>query len=85
MEHNIIDCAKIDGPREFHHILAKKLSFSGWNGCNLDALHDCLTSISRETAMTFQRRNSMGAFAAGFRRCLIDAARENPCLSITFQ
>lgn len=79
-----IDCSRIDGPREFHDILARELHFPEWYGSNLDALHDCLTEIHEDTVLVFLNWAHVAAFARGFRRCLEDAQKENPKLSVTF-
>lgn len=78
----LIDCAHIDGPREFHYVFAQQLHFPEWYGNNLDALHDCLTDIRERAVLTFTNWSHVAAFARGFRRCLEDAERENPHLTI---
>lgn len=80
MKEYTIDCARIDGPREFHFVLARQLDLPPWYGNNLDALHDVLTALTEETHLTFV---NFPAFAAGFRRCMEDAQKANPLLRIT--
>lgn len=79
-----IDCASIGGPREFHAVLADTLNFPEWYGSNLDALHDCLTALTRDTRLLFHNWDAVAGFAPGFRRVLTDAARENPKLTVVF-
>ncbi len=78
----LIDCARIDGSREFHYALAQQLQFPEWYGNNLDALHDCLTDIHEGTILTFTSWSHLAAFGQGFRRCLEDAESKNPHLTI---
>lgn len=84
MREIIIDCAGIGSRQAFHQILAGKLDFPDWYGNNLDALHDQLTGISRDTRLILSNWDAAAPFGAGFRKVLLDAARENPRLRIIF-
>ena len=44
-----LDCLSIANPEEFHDVLVEALALPNWYGTNLDALYDCLTSITEET------------------------------------
>lgn len=46
MEEKIIDCTKIRTREDLHRLFRETLCFPDWYGCNLDALYDCLTTIS---------------------------------------
>jgi ribonuclease inhibitor len=81
----IIDCAAIHSKEEFHRILAETLHFPAHYGNNLDALHDCLTSISEKTHLILQNWASAASFAKGFKFVFDDAETENPNLFITIQ
>ena len=52
MEEKIIDCSSICTKEDLHRIFRETLSFPDWYGNNLDALHDCLTSLPEETDLT---------------------------------
>lgn len=80
MKEIVIDCSRIDGPREFHFVLAKQLDFPEWYGNNLDALHDILTGICENTHL---RLMHFPAFASGFRRVLEDAEKDSEYLTVT--
>ena len=45
MKQIYIDVQNLDAPKQLHELLSKELSFPDWYRPNLDALHDCLTSI----------------------------------------
>lgn len=79
-----ISCRGITGPRQLHRILADALDFPQWYGRNLDALYDCLTEIGQPTHVIFADWQSMGDWAAGFQETFLDAAAENPTLSVVF-
>ena len=77
MKEITLDCTAIQTRRQMHEALANALDFSEWYGNNLDALHDCLTSITAETKLTLANFVSMGTLGAGFQHVLLDAAQEN--------
>ena len=80
MKEYTIDCARVDGPREFHFVIAKELGVPTWYGNNLDALYDVLTALTEETHLNFV---NFPAFATGFRRCMEDAQKANSMLHVT--
>lgn len=82
MRNITINCAQIGSMAELHEILARELSFPGWYGKNLDALHDCLTSICRDTQITFLQFSALPFPAAGLLRVLRDSENENPHLEV---
>lgn len=81
----IIDCAAIASKEELHRILAETLHFPACYGNNLDALYDCLTSISETTHLTLQNWDHIAPFAKGFKFVFDDAELENPNLFINIQ
>ncbi len=83
MKQVTISCIRIDTPRQLHAALAEALEFPRWYGCNLDALHDCLTAISEETELILTGFSSLPGFANGFRRVLADCEEENHNLTVT--
>ena len=73
-----ISCPVMESPREFHIILARELEFPDWYGCNLDALHDQLTSLTADTRLILENFDNLAPWDRGFRKVLTDAAAENP-------
>ena len=84
MDEIIIDCSRIDSPRQFHVTLAEKLSFPEYYGKNLDALYDCLTQISCQTKIRLTGFEKLPSFSRGFRRVMENAQEDNPCLRVYF-
>lgn len=83
MKEITINCDKIASMAEMHGILAKELHFPGWYGRNLDALHDCLTAIRKDTRITFLHFSALPFPAAGLLRVLRDSENENAHLEIS--
>lgn len=83
MKQITIDCRKIETPGQLHSAFAGALEFPAWYGKNLDALYDCLTSLSEETEIILTAFSSLPGFANGFRRVLLDAEEENPNLKVS--
>ena len=80
-----IDCRNLDSPRQLHDILSRELSFPAWYRPNLDALHDCLTSICEDTYLYVSNFSALSPTFRGFYLVLQDAEDENPHFYITFQ
>ncbi len=80
-----IDCVTVHCKEDFHRILAEKLRFPACYGNNLDALYDCLTSISEKTHLILDNWEHAAPFAKGFQFVFDDAELENPNLFITIQ
>ena len=80
----IIDCSGITDRKELHRILAKALSFPEWYGHNLDALYDCLTSISVDTHVILKNWDTLPPFFQGFKTVLEEAEENNLCLTVSF-
>ena len=75
--------AMVDRPAAHSH-LVQQLELPSWYGRNLDALHDCLTTISEETKLTFLHFPSLPFPSAGLLRVLRDSENENEKLEISF-
>lgn len=88
MKNVIIDFTDITSEQQLHTLLADKLSFPEWYGCNLDALFDCLTDLSEETAITFVNSNTPDVSPDVRIELLLqvfqDAAEENNHLHLGF-
>lgn len=82
MKEITIDCSGIENPRQLHRAFAEAFPFPQWYGNNLDALHDCLTSLPEETHLTLTNFVQLGTFSNGFRRVLTDSEVKNPNLKI---
>ena len=83
MKEIIINCAEIGTMAQIHDILIRELHFPGWYGRNLDALHDCLTSLSADTRLTFLHFPALPFPGTGLLRVLRDSEAENPHLEIS--
>lgn len=83
-----LDCRDFVSRSTLHRAFAEALSFPDHYGCNLDALHDCLTSVSEETRLTLlywqAAEEGLGRYAAALKRVLTDSGNENPLLHILF-
>lgn len=68
-------------PGDAHRALKEALSFPDYYGCNLDALHDCLTELD-ETQLVIEEcakaAQHMPEKWSGFLTVFFDAAAENP-------
>ena len=77
-----VDCSQIQNRddlfRLFHDILP------GEYGNNLDALHDCLTSLCEETRITFIHFPALPFRSAGLLNVLHDSENENEKLEVSF-
>ena len=85
MREIVIDCIGIHSPREFHRILAEKLSFDAGYGGNLDALYDCLLELPEPTRLRFVGFEKMpGTFQLGFRKVLENAVEDTTNFCVSF-
>lgn len=86
MKQVTINGAAVASMADIHRILAEELAFPEWYGNNLDALHDCLTEIGEETAITvLQPEALLETLGSGYTRLcrvLADSAEENPYLTV---
>ena len=84
MKEIMIHCDQIASLAEIHDILARELDFPQWYGRNLDALHDCLTSLCEETKITFLHFPALPFRSAGLLNVLRDSEGENEKLEVFF-
>lgn len=84
-----LDCRGFLPRSNLHKAFADALSFPDHYGSNLDALHDCLTSLSQDTTLVLLHwetaETGLGRYAAALKRVLTDSEAENPRLQILFQ
>ena len=74
-----IDCR--NGMAAIHAQLAETLGFPSWYGNNLDALHDCLTTLTQSVQLTLLWPELL----PGLKKVLTDSAEENHNLPVLFQ
>ncbi len=76
------------GKQEAHAYLQEHLQFADYYGKNLDALHDCLNDLPKETEIQISRQDLVHIvqepYAYRILRVMTDAAAENPYLTIRF-
>lgn len=85
MREYIIDCSGITDPEVFHDALVEALTLPKWYGTNLDALYDCLTSVTEETTVRLLQFESLKERYAGLRAVLQDAEEANPRITILLE
>lgn len=77
----ILDGNVIENKEMLHDILADSLGFPDWYGRNLDALHDCLTDVRKETEIQLRNEGGLAAhlgnYAAALKKVLAVSAEEN--------
>ncbi len=81
-----IDCVQIHNREDLHRIFAEALAFPAWYGNNLDALHDCLTSLSGTLRLEHWETAEavLGKYGLAARRAIADAALQNQKLNLIF-
>lgn len=80
-----IDCRLLTSRDALHQIFSEALSLPEYYGKNLDALHDCLTSISGTIHLKNWDQNGLEKAAIPVRKVLQAAMLHNPNLSIFFE
>lgn len=85
MEHIVINCAGIRSREDLHRVLSEALHFPQWYGRNLDALYDCLTSLSGKVTLEHwdEAQQNLGAYGLAAKKVLAKAALENTALELT--
>ena len=71
-----LDCTRTTA--EIHETLAAQLHFPEWYGKNLDALFDCLTTMTQEVHFTVLH----SAEKPQFLRVLLDSSEINPYITV---
>ena len=88
MKQITIDCRGFVPRSDLHAAFAKALAFPDWYGNNLDALHDQLTALGEPIHIELlhweDAEASLGRYALGAKRAILDAAEENPNLTAEF-
>ena len=84
MNEIIIDCGTIETKADFHAALAAALSFPAYYGNNLDALHDCLTSLTGKVRLENWEtaEEALGRYGLAARKAITAAALENTALEL---
>ncbi|MBR4199882.1 MAG: barstar family protein [Oscillospiraceae bacterium] len=76
-----IDCRDIRTNEEFHKAFSSQLRLPGFYGENLDALHDCLTSLPQKTTINLLHTESLihnlGPYGRAAINAIAHAEREN--------
>ena len=77
----ILDGTTAPTKEALHAHLAREMHFPDWYGGNLDALFDCLTSVSEEITLTLDEAaltEALGPYAHRVGKVLTRAAEKNP-------
>ena len=84
----LIDCSLITDRDSLHKAFKEELSLPDYYGNNLDALYDCLTSITEDTEVTLEDfpklEDTLGNYAGILSRVLHDASAENEHLTFIY-
>ena len=81
----ILDGTTAPTKEALHQHLARELNFPDWYGGNLDALFDCLTSLSEEVSLSLDEpalAEALGPYAQRVKKVLVRAAEKNPKLQL---
>ena len=82
----ILDGTTAPTKEALHQHLARELHFPDWYGGNLDALFDCLTSVTEEVTLTLDEASlaeALGPYAQRVSKVLAKAAEKNPKIHLT--
>ena len=81
-----LDASNAASRSALHDLFAETLSLPEWYGRNLDALHDCLTSMSEDVHVTVAADELTGTLGERYVRQLLrllrDCAAENPHITL---
>lgn len=81
MKSVVLDAQSLESRETLHATLAKALDFPAWYGNNLDALFDCLTTLSEETTLMLPNEATLsallGPYGPRFLHVCQAAAEEN--------
>ena len=85
----IINARDFKTKHEAHCALRAALGQENYWGSNLDALHDCLTSIFEPTEIVIKNWSAavhyLGEYADRLWHVLDDSAEENPFISVAIE
>ena len=83
-----IDGNSIKNRDDLHRAFSEVLIFPDCYGNNLDALHDCLTSLFEETEICISNRDmlkeNLGDYAMKFEKCIEESSEENPRIKVVY-
>ena len=83
-----IDGNSIKNRDDLHRAFSEALVFPDYYGNNLDALHDCLTSLFEETEICISNRDmlkeNLGDYAMKFEKCIEESSEENPRIKVVY-
>lgn len=82
MKRIVLDLRAYDNREAIHAYLQERLHLPAWYGCNLDALHDCLTDLREDMEIVLHTPEKLEGFALGLRSVFEDACAENPHLHL---
>lgn len=86
MKEIVIDCTQITCREDLHRIFSQALSFPAWYGHNLDALQDCLMSLSIPTSVRLLDWDAaevhLGKYGLSAKKVIARSALENPYLEV---
>lgn len=78
----VIDCNEIQTKEDFHRKFSNALFLPGFYGNNLDALHDCLTSLPQKTVLNLVHAQALignlGPYGRAALAAIAHAERESP-------
>lgn len=82
----IIDGSALPEAAAVHDLFTRALDLPEWYGRNLDALYDVLTERGEPLRLLVRNREALaaglGEYAEDLLRTLVDAAAENPALTL---
>lgn len=84
MQEIIIDCTSIRSREDLHRLFAEALGFPSHYGNNLDALHDCLTSLTGKVRLENWEtaEEALGRYGIAARKAITAAVLENTALEL---
>lgn len=81
-----LDASNAQSRGALHDFFAERLSLPEWYGRNLDALHDCLTTLNEDVRVTVAADELIGTLGERYVRQLLrllrDCAAENPHITL---
>ena len=84
-----VDAKNFVSKSDMHSAMKAVLGEENYFGNNLDALHDCLTSICDPTVLNISNwsfaAKGLGGYANILWRVLCDSSEENPALKIIIE